>query len=232
MEKIAILTIATGKYISLFEELKNSIFEKFLPNHEKTIFLFTDCEYKSCDNLKINKITHLPWPLNTLLRFYYFNTIVDQLKHYDIIYYIDSDVVVYNNINEDIFPNNVDEIVAAQHFWEFKCIHPYDDNKKSTAYVDTTIDGFDPTYCQACFFGAKTDAFIKLLTNLKNNINIDFKNNIIAKWHDESHFNKYILNTPTKILPSSYTHPVVIPLDQNPNGVKLIHGNAHHVLSN
>ena len=37
MEKIAIVTIATGKYISLFDELKNSVFEKFLPNHEKTI---------------------------------------------------------------------------------------------------------------------------------------------------------------------------------------------------
>ena len=43
MEKIAIVTIATGKYISLFENLKSTIFDKFLVGHEKTIFFYTDC---------------------------------------------------------------------------------------------------------------------------------------------------------------------------------------------
>lgn len=226
MEKIAIVTIATGKYISLFDGLQKSIFEKFLTVYDKTIFLFTDSDYTQSNNIKINKILHLPWPLNTLLRFNYFNTIKEQLKEYDLIYYIDSDIIVYDNVNEEIFPNNI-EIIASQHFWEFKCTHPYEDNKKSLAYVDTLDPNFDPKYCQACFFGAKTDVFIKLSDDLKNNINIDLKNNIIAKWHDESHFNKYILNVPTKILPNSYTHPRSIPLSQNPNGIKLIHGNVH-----
>ena len=59
MEKIAIISIATGRYISLFDNLQKSIFEKFLPNYEKTIFLFTDSEYYHGDNIKINKILHL-----------------------------------------------------------------------------------------------------------------------------------------------------------------------------
>jgi hypothetical protein len=69
--------------------------------------------------------------------------------------------------------------------------------------VDATIDRFDPTYCQACFFGAYKDVFFKLSDDLRNNINLDLKNNVISKWHDESHFNKYILNKPKKILNSS-----------------------------
>ena len=88
MEKIAIVTIATGKYISLFHGLQKSIFEKFLTVYDKTIFLFTDSDYTQSNNIKINKILHLPWPLNTLLRFNYFNTIKEQLKEYDLIYYI------------------------------------------------------------------------------------------------------------------------------------------------
>lgn len=227
MEKIAIVTIATGKYIFLFDELQKSIFEKFLPNYDKTIFLFTDSNYTQSHNIKINKILHLPWPLNTLLRFHYINTIVESLKQYDLIYYIDSDIIVKNTIDKEIFPNNNTEVVVTQHFWEFKCTYPYEDNKKSTAYVDTLDANFDPKYCQACFFGAETNVFLKLSDCLQNNINIDFKNNTIAKWHDESHLNKYILNVPTKILSSSYTHPQSISLDENPNGVKLIHGNVH-----
>ena len=45
MKKIAILTISTGKYIQLFENLKKTILINFLPNYEKTIFLFTDNDY-------------------------------------------------------------------------------------------------------------------------------------------------------------------------------------------
>lgn len=227
MEKIAIISIATGRYISLFDNLQKSIFEKFLPNYEKTIFLFTDSEYYHGDNIKINKILHLPWPLNTLLRFHYIDTIIESLKQYDLIYYIDSDIIVHNIINNEIFPNNLNEIICTEHYWEFKCLHPYENNKNSTAYVDVNDVNFNPQYCQACFFGSYKDVFLEMSNYLKENINIDLKNNTISKWHDESHFNKYILNKPKKILKNSYTHPASIPLNENKNEVKLIHGNVH-----
>lgn len=227
MEKIAIISIATGKYISLFDNLQKSIFEKFLPNHEKTIFLFTDSDYCQYNNIKISKILHLPWPLNTLLRFHYIDTIIENLKQYDIIYYIDSDIIVHDVIDTEIIPNNLSEIVCSEHYWEFKCLHPYENNKNSTAYVDINDIKFNPQYCQACFFGSYKDTFLEMTHHLKQNINIDLKNNTISKWHDESHFNKYILDKPKKILKNSYTHPVSIPLNENKNGVKLIHGNVH-----
>jgi histo-blood group ABO system transferase len=227
MEKIAIITIATGKYISLFNNLQKSIFDKFLTDYEKTIFLFTDNDYDQTNNIKVKKILHLPWPLNTLLRFNYFDIINDELKQYDLIYYIDSDIIVHDVVDKEIFPNNSNEIVCSEHFWEFKCSYPYENNKNSIAYVDVNDPNFNPEYCQACFFGAYKDVFLRMADDLRSNINLDLKNNIISKWHDESHFNKYILNKPKKILTSSYTHPSSIPLNQNPNGVKLIHGNVH-----
>lgn len=226
MEKVAILTVATGKYISLFDRLQKSIFDKFLPKHQKTIFLFTDVDFEQSDFIKIKKITHLPWPLNTLLRFHYFSSIVDELKNYDLIYYIDSDILVHDFTDNEIIPIN-NEIIAAKHYWFENSIGTYESsNRNSTAYVDESTLSIGK-YCQACFFGAKTLDFIKLNSTLCNNINTDLKNNTIAVWHDESHFNKYLLNTPCKRLHTGYTHPHVHRTEENKNPVKLIHKNAN-----
>ena len=43
--------------------------------------------------------------------------------------------------------------------------------------------------------------------DLRNNINLDLKNNVISKWHDESHLNRYFLNYPPKVLDPSYSNP-------------------------
>ena len=225
MEKIAILTISTGKYIKLFENLKNSVFEKFLPNHEKTIFLFTDCKYESTNNIRVNTITHLPWPLNTLLRFNYFNSIIDELKNYDIIYYVDSDIMVNDVVDNEVIPIN-NEIIAAKHYWYEEQLGTYETtNKNSTSYVESS-DLMVGHYCQACFFGAKTCDFIKMNSTLHNNIIEDLKNNTIAIWHDESHFNKYLLNTQCTRLHTGYTHPSIYDIKDNKNPVKLLHKNA------
>jgi hypothetical protein len=43
---------------------------------------------------------------------------------------------------------------------------------------------------------------------LKNNVDIDSENNIVALWHDESHLNKYILDrNDLTILSPAYCYP-------------------------
>ena len=229
MEKIAIVTIATGKYISLFENLKSTIFDKFLVDHEKTIFLYTDCDYPETINVKVKKILHLPWPLNTILRFNYFNTVIDELKQYDLIYYMDSDIIVNDLIDDEIIPKH-NEIIAVQHYWYENLIGTYETkNEKSTAYVDENNLSVGQ-YCQACFFGAKTIDFIKMNSTLNKNVIQDFKNNTIAIWHDESHLNKYLLNVPCKRLHSGYAHPSVYDNILNKNIVKLLHKNSNGII--
>lgn len=226
MKKVAILTISTGKYNQLFNDFKNSVFDKFLPEYEKRIFVFTDEKYTENTNVKSIKILHLPWPLNTLLRFNYFNTIQNELKEYDFIYYIDCDIIVHDYINEEIIPTE-NQIVAAKHYWFENQVGTYEtENKNSNACVDKSTLSVG-NYCQACFFGAKSQDFIKMNSILDNNVREDLKKNIIAIWHDESHFNKYILNTPCIRLHTGYTHPSIYDIIENRNPVKLLHKNAN-----
>ncbi len=57
-------------------------------------------------------------------------------------------------------------------------------------------------------FCGTSDAFIKMSKTLKHNIEEDLKKNIIAKWHDESQLNRYIVNKPgVRILEPMYCYP-------------------------
>jgi hypothetical protein len=208
--EIAIPIIATKHYIDLMPNLIKSINDFFIPTHNKNIFLFTDIQSSELffsNNCHIIYIKHLPWPLNTLLRFHYFSEITNYLKNNDYVYYMDADVLVSNIIDDEILPKD-NEIIATQHFHfqDPNSIGPYETkNEKSLAYIKKN-DILKGMYCQACFFGAKSKSFIRMMETIKNQIDIDLKNNIIPIWHDESYFNKYILENNCKRLNSGYCH--------------------------
>jgi hypothetical protein len=48
-----------------------------------------------------------------------------------------------------------------------------------------------------------------MVTTMKNNIDIDMKNGVIAVWHDESHLNKFIVDhrTESAILNPGLAYP-------------------------
>lgn len=219
---IAVLTIATNEYSKLFFNFKKEIIKYFLPSENREIFLFTD-------NLEINhnkliNIPHLPWPLCTLLRFHHINKHKEKFINFDFLYYIDIDMIPHTLIDKEVLPNE-NEIVCVKHFWQHDSFESYENlNEKSTAYVKLT-DSFKNKYCQGCFFGTKTESFLEMSKILEDNINKDLKNNIIAKWHDESHLNKYIISHPHKCLDSKYAHPQGILFDKDK--IKFIHKNAN-----
>ena len=227
-KKIAIILIATDKYIDLIPNLKESIDKYFLQNYQKTIFVFNDNDLISdVENIKIN---HLPWPMNTLMRFHYISMIKNKLNEYDYIYYMDSDIIVNDIIDEEIFPMK-NEIVSTKHF-HFQTstsIGPYEfENKNSLAYVEKS-DVLQNMYCQACFFGSSKTSFINMVDHIKDEIETDLKNNIIPIWHDESYFNKYILTHTCKRLHSGYCHSPRWGKKDYTYNIKLIHNELHSI---
>jgi|TARA_Y100000310_G_scaffold169451_2_gene169508 histo-blood group ABO system transferase len=193
--EVGVLIISTGKYDVFLQPLAESIAKHFLLAHEVTIFSFGD---KNC---KFH-MDHKPFPYPTLMRYHQFNKQKDELSKMDYLFYCDVDMLFVRDIGSEILS---DGLTA--------CIHPYSEsrsfkntfelNKNSTAYTED-ID----TYCCGGFQGGTSEAFLRMSEQIAMAIDIDLQNGIVARWHDETHYNKYLtINKPSKILSRDYCTP-------------------------
>ena len=203
--KIAAINIATGKYIDLFENSKNYISKNFFPSHDVDLFLFTDSDKEFTDNrLEIKKyhIKRMGFPGDTLFRYHYFLKAEEELKNYDYIYYIDVDMSVVGIVDDAAFG----DLVATYHPGFYKRSGATFENRKtSTAYVSPSQD---QSYFCGGFQGGTPKNYLEACKKIRDNINIDGKNKIVAIWHDESHWNAYLKkNPPTLMLDPSYCYP-------------------------
>ena len=199
--KIAICTISTDGYWNKYSLLKESISKYFLKNHSVNSFVYTD---KILHEDNIFHTTHLPSPLITLMKFNFLLQQENVFKNYDLLYYIDGDCRIVDEIDEEVFPNEQLPIVATKHPWQHYQSKSYDDNKLSSAFVENSGDNH---YLQACFFGGYTQDVLHMSNEISNMIKQDLKNRYIAKWFDESYFNKFLLNKPVKLLSAAYAFP-------------------------
>jgi histo-blood group ABO system transferase len=200
--KVALITVATGKY-----------YNKFIPNLFDSISKFTKFDHdficftdnlEKCNFKKI-KVEHLSWPKSSLFRY---KNILDNeqiFSKYSHILYLDADMLVVDDLYDDI----LSELIGVIHPGFEKCLNnkkfPYERNSLSTAYIEY---GFGKRYYQGCIQGGLKDRFIKMVKDIIPNIEQDLEKNYIAEWFDESHLNKYYLNNPPTLdLSSNYAWP-------------------------
>lgn len=193
--RVAILYIATGRYITFWDLFYRSCEEKFLVDCEKEYFLFTDDEEilieKSVTKVKQKKIG---WPFDTLYRFDFFLSIEKELEKFDYIFYINANTEILKKIClRDIVRIQKRLIFAPQpHLFHLsKKNFPYERNTRSKAFIP---HGKGEFYVTGAFNGGKSKNYLEMCKILSNNIKNDLENNIIAIWHDESHINRYCID--------------------------------------
>lgn len=235
---IGILYVCTGKYHIFWKDFFVSAQKNFLPNQQKTYFVFTDAdEIYAEDNPNVKKIfqQNLGWPHNTLMRFHIFLQVEADLAKCDYLFFFNANTIVVDPISEQVLPGDHNNgLVATIHpcFWN-KPIDKssYDRNPKSQAFIPY---GAGIHYFMGAFNGGKSDAFLKLSHSLKKKTDIDFDNGIIALWHDESHLNHYLLDKNPLALHPGFCYPEDLPvpfqqkiliLDKNRYG-------GHHFMRN
>lgn len=101
----------------------------------------------------------------------------------------------------------------------------YDRNPKSQAYIPF---GQGEKYFQGGLQGGTRKAFLEACKILNRAVEIDRENGVIALWHDESHWNKFLLGrqdikilSPAYLFPEGCDSPItpkIIVLDKNNYG--------------
>lgn len=200
---IAVLLIASGKYEQYINNLVNSINEKFMLNHEKRIIVFTDSDLEYNGIIKI-KCQKKGWPYDTMMRFDLFSTHQNSYNDCEYVVYLDSDMIIVDEVKDNILKDMFG--VVHPGFFYHRGLGDFETNTNSTACITPDIIR-NIFYFQGCFFGGKFGNFFNLVEYCRENQNKDFSNGIIARWHDESHLNKYFsINKPFPIDPG-YAYP-------------------------
>ena len=208
--KIAILYIATGRYSVFWNEFYTSCVQCFAPDIPKHFFVFTDSpDITPSKDVTIVPLKNPGWPFITLLRYRFFNSIRDSLDSYDYIFFFNANLQFIRPVSvAEFLPSPEEGLLAIQHP-QNRHKKPgdklmFDRNPASQAYIPY---GTERKYYQAAILGGHRLAFLKLLTDCETMTDIDLANNIIPLWHDESIFNKYLLDKPYKELSWFYLYP-------------------------
>lgn len=199
--KVALLIIATNKYVQFLPELIKSVKEHFLTDCDVSINVFTDNVIGL--DCRTYLIEHRPHPYPTLMRYHFFKEYELELNRIkaDYFFYIDADCLVKSKITAEI----LSERTAVQHCGFLNQRGSYEKNPRSTSCVASN-EGTH--YFGGGFWGFSNTEFWKFINTAVQMLNQDFRNGIIPEWHDESVLNRYLIdNKPTNILPHSYHYP-------------------------
>lgn len=202
--KVGLLVMATGKYTVFLGNLLTSADIYFLPDHDRTYFVFTDGQVPASDHIVRIEQKRLGWPFDTMMRFDVYLNAASYFADYDYLFACDADMLFVDRVGDEILGARV----ATQHPGYALPDQRHDDyerNVLSKAYIAPNEGSF---YFAGGFFGGTVREFLTMARICTNNILIDLERNVIAKWHDESHLNRYFIDyPPTVILSPSYCYP-------------------------
>ena len=205
--RTAVVYICTGRYSRFFEGFYESAKQHLLKGvSEVEYFVFTDDE-----SLPLAPDIHYiqrhcqGFPADTLMRFEMFLSIREQLKTFDYVCFINSNAEIRSDVGREIFPQG-DRVMAVRWIGQKPCdwamFYPYERNRRSRAYV-MPFDG-PYAYYMGGFYCGKAQAFLMMTEELDQAIREDEQQGIMARFHDESHVNRYLHEHPHEELPKGY----------------------------
>ena len=201
------ITVLGPSYATFLQRMISSVDKYFMRGQNVTYFLFTDdlslgTKIKTARRIVAIEVKDKGWPCNTLLRFGSISTHRNQFTGIHFLYSLDVDVHLENKVGTEI----LEYLVATLHVLYYlgpRTSFTYDTNPLSTAHINKSEGEY---YFIGAFFGGCLDAVIQMAETIERNIKKDLKEQrYIARWHDESHLNRYLIdNPPTKILSPEY----------------------------
>lgn len=202
--KIGLVVAATGKYRRFVTALWLSAQKNWLQGHSRTLYLLTDVPVDNLADSITCFMGHERWPGPTLHRYRCMVAHENILRQCDYLYMCDADMAVIGTVGDEI----LGDLVATIHPGFFRrppdqCT--YDRNPQCGAYVPFNTSG---RYYAGGFQGGQTSAYLEAVSEMARRIEKDEERGIIPLWHDESHWNRYLIDFPPTVeLSPSYCFP-------------------------
>ncbi len=196
--KICVLNIATNGYERYMPALYEGLKEKFLTNHEVSTLVFTDKEYLPFGDRTV-QIASEPWPLPTLYRYHYFHSEREYLSQFDYCFYLDVDMLINRNITDEILGQGLTACLHPVDTVDIPCPSDFNYERRSNSTAAVRRDE-GKHYYMGGFNGGTTSDFLEMCKVLKQRVDEDSKNDIVAVWHDESHLNRYLIDNPPDVI--------------------------------
>lgn len=209
---VAIFLIATGKYIVFAKDWIASVSRFFLPSRNIRLFVLTNHRRESLDGSFWTEFgsdrveivwvhqDHLPWPEIALCRYDLILSLETRVSECSHLFYLDADMRMEQVIGEEVL---VDGIVATLHpgFWnQPRETFTYETRTESAACVGPD-EGTH--YFASGLHGGNRERYLEAFRDLAERTEQDRAANIVAVWHDESHWNRYLVDSP----PAATLHP-------------------------
>ena len=209
--KIAILYIATGKYICFWQDFYASCEKYFLAGHDRHYFVFTDSAAVPGERVEIVPRRCQGFPADSLFRYDIFLEIKERLNDYDYLFFFNANMLFVNPVGEEFIPGEQDNFLCGvlhpadgiRHLPS--CFFFYERNRDSRAYIPPFQKNYH--YFMGIINGGRCREFLRMCTILSAAIHDDYDRGIVAKFHDESHMNCYFRRVVPKILGSEYGVP-------------------------
>lgn len=175
----------------------------FLPGHNVDYFLWSDMPKEVNYGATVFETEPVSWPMPTLMRYHLFLQQEDILKNYDYIFYCDVDMMFVNVVGDEILGEGLTAVQHPMYALRKELEFPLEPNPESQAFIPPIKH-----YFAGGFQGGKSDVFIKAMKTMKRSIDMDLNKNYMARWNDESHWNRYLYdNPPSIVLSPAYVYP-------------------------
>lgn len=236
MMKVGVFYICTGKYSIFWNTFHESAERYFLPGIETHYFVFTDDKnIRPSDRIHTYYEEPKGFPMDSLLRFDLFLKIEQDVMDCDYLFFFNSNIQFQKEVAPDmILPTAAENgLVGVLHPGYYakqnSLMLPYEKRRQSTAYIPyKSTETYQ--YFMGGLNGGTREAYYELIRICSANIHKDMEQDIMAIYHDESHFNCYVHNKTIKELSPSYGFPEDAQLPFEPVCIllnKTKHGGAY-----
>ncbi|MDO4754713.1 MAG: glycosyltransferase [Parabacteroides sp.] len=208
--KIGIIYMAIGIYEEFWKEFYPSCECFFCADAEKGYEVFTDSENlmeMKLRNVTWHKVRNRGFIYNVSAKSSFICSISEKLeREYEAVFFLNGNFKFVAPVcMDEVLPDEENDGLTALSFSHYRERNPnelpYDRNPDCQAYIP-----FDhgTRYYQGGLYGGRTKEVIRMSEWIRNRIDADLGKKIIARWHDESYVNRYLLDKNPLLLDETY----------------------------